>query len=202
MRHPPPLALLRRIATCRKGATLVEFAMIAPVLLMLIMGLFDMGHNIYTKTLLEGAVQKAARDSTIESASARADAIDAAVIEAVREVAPTAELSFKRKAYTNFSDVARPEDFTDVDKNGKCSDGEPFEDVNGNGEWDSDRGADGLGGARDAVLYTVRIESPRLFPIANMIGLPTTFTTEAVTVLRNQPFGEQEIPEPTVGNCP
>jgi hypothetical protein len=181
---------------------MVEFAMVAPVLLMLIMGLFDMGHNIYTKTLLEGAVQKAARDSSIESASARADEIDAAVARAVKHIAPNAKLSFSRKAYTNFSEVSRPEDFTDVDKDGKCAGGEPFEDVNGNGEWDSDRGAAGFGGARDAVLYTVTIESPRLFPIANMIGLPPTFSTEAVTVLRNQPYGDRQETEVTVGHCP
>lgn len=202
MSRAAPLPLLRRIAVCRDGATMVEFALLAPVLLMLLMGLFDMGHNIYTKTLLEGAVQKAARDSSIESASGREAAIDAAVTRAVRHVSPAAQLSFSRKAYADFSDVSRPEDFTDIDKDGNCADGEPFEDANGNGEWDSDRGVMGFGGARDAVLYRVTIEYPRLFPIANMIGLPPTFTTEAVTVLRNQPFGEQEETEPLVGNCP
>jgi Flp pilus assembly pilin Flp len=193
--------LLRRLAACNRGATLVEFAMIAPVLLMLIMGVFDMGHNIYTKTLLEGAVQKAARDSSIEGSSVKASQIDAAVTAAVRHVSPNAELSFSRQAYTNFSEVSQPEDFTDIDKDGKCAGGEPFEDVNGNGDWDADRGIDGFGGARDAVLYTVRIEYPRLFPIANLIGLPPTFTTESVTVLRNQPFGAQEV-EVTIKNCP
>lgn len=197
-----PLPLLPRLAACRQGATLVEFALIAPVLLMLLMGLFDMGHNIYTKTLLEGAVQKAARNSSIEGAPAGGDAIDEAVTKAVRTVSPNAELNFSRQAYTNFSDVSQPEDFTDIDKDGRCADGEPFEDVNGNGEWDADRGIDGFGGARDAVLYTVRIEYPRLFPIANLIGLPPTFTTETSTVLRNQPYGAQDEVEAAIRNCP
>ena len=188
----PAPCLLRRLTSDRKGATLVEFAMVAPVLLMLLMGMFDLGYNIYTKTLLEGAVQQAARDSTIEGASSGDSGIDAAVTEAVRAITPQAKLSFNRQAYTNFSDVSEPEDFTDVNGDGICSDGEPFEDVNGNDSWDADRGIDGFGGARDAVLYTVSVEYPRLFPVANLIGLSPTFTTESVTVLRNQPFGMQE----------
>jgi Flp pilus assembly protein TadG len=167
---------------------------------MLLMGMFDMGYNIYTKTLLEGAVQAAARDSTIEGASGSQSDIDAAVTKAVHAITPQANLSFKRQAYTNFSDVSEPEDFTDVNNDGVCTDGEPFEDVNGNGMWDSDRGIDGFGGARDAVLYTVSVEYPRLFPVANLIGLSPNFTTESVTVLRNQPFGAQEV-DVTVQYC-
>jgi hypothetical protein len=198
---PPPSPFLKRVVSCRRGAALVEFALLTPVLLIMLMGIFDMGFNIYTKTLLEGAVQKAARASTIEGASTRDAEIDKAVTLAVRQVSPQAQLSFERQAYTNFSEVSQPEDFTDIDKDGICADGEPFEDVNGNGTWDADRGIDGFGGARDAVLYTVSIEYPRMFPIANLIGLPPHFTTEAVTVLRNQPYGDQDA-EQTVGNCP
>lgn len=174
------------------GATLVEFALVAPVLLMTLMGIFDMAYNTYTKIMLEGAIQKAARDSTIEGADARSPQIDATVTRAVHHVAPQAELTFERKAYTNFTDVAEPEDFTDVDDNGTCNDGEPFEDINDNGTWDNDRGEAGQGSARDAVLYTVTVEVPRLFPVAALIGLPNTFTAHAETVLRNQPFAQQE----------
>lgn len=195
------IGLVRRIRACDRGATLVEFAMLSPVLLVLLMGIFDMGHSVYTKTLLEGAVQKAARNSSIEGAGDNASAIDQAVTKAVKTVSPQASLSFSRRAYTDFGDVSQPEDFTDIDNDGACAEGEPFEDVNGNGVWDFDRGIDGFGGARDAVLYTVTIEYPRLFPVAGLIGLPPTFKTEAVSVLRNQPFGDQEI-EVAVGNCP
>lgn len=190
-----------RLLRDQTGATLVEFAMVAPVLLLTLMGIFDMAYNTYTKILLEGAIQKAARDSTIEGADLKSKVIDDKVGRAVRNIAPQAELRFDRKAYTNFSDVSEPEDFTDIDGNGSCNDGEPFEDINGNGSWDSDRGVDGMGGARDAVLYTVTVEAPRLFPMARIIGLPENFTAQSVTVLRNQPFGEQDTPEALVKNC-
>ena len=190
----------RRLATASEGATLVEFALLAPVLLMLLMGIFDMGYNIYATVLLNGTIQEAARDSTLESASSQADAIDKIVTDSVRAISPNATITFDRRAYTNFSDVSEPEDFTDVNNDGICDNCEPFEDVNGNGTWDADRGIQGMGGARDAVLYTVTVRYPRVFPIANLIGLPPYFETQAQTVLRNQPYGEQTT-QVKVRNC-
>lgn len=183
------------------GASLVEFALVAPVLLLTLMGIFDLAYNTYATIMLDGAIQKAARDSTIEGADINSNKIDAAVTRAVRHIAPNSELTFARKAYTNFSDVSEPEDFTDVDGNGSCNDGEPFEDINNNGTWDTDRGKEGMGSARDAVLYTVTVEVPRLFPMAALIGLPNTFTTQAETVLRNQPYAAQDEASTLVKNC-
>lgn len=191
---------LARLRGDTGGAAIIEFALIAPVLLMFVLGIFDLGYNVYTKTLLEGAVQKAARDSTIEAAETREATIDAHIEKVVHDLVPSASVTFERKSYSSFSDVAQPEDFTDSNSDGSCNDNEPFEDANGNGEWDADRGKDGFGGARDAVLYTVNIEYDRAFPLARFIGVPERVQTSASTVLRNQPWNLQSI-ETAVGNC-
>lgn len=194
------IALIHRLARDASGATIVEFAMIAPVLLTLIMGMFDMGYNIYAQTMLQGSIQQAARDSTIEGSGPRAAALDRIVTEAVHGIVPDATLRFSRTAYSSFSEVGQAEDFTDGNDDGVCNEGEPFEDANSNGAWDADRGVAGQGGARDAVLYTVTATYPRAFPIAQFIGMSPTFSTRASTVLRNQPFDLQNI-APQVGNC-
>ena len=183
------------------GATIVEFAMIAPVLLMAIMGILDMGYNMYATSMLQGAIQKSARDSTLEGGAGNAVALNARVADAVHDVVPGATMTYSRKSYTNFADVRQPEDFTDVDGDGTCNNGEPYEDANGNASWDADRGMTGQGGARDAVLYEVTVSYPRAFPVAGLIGLPNEFTTVARTVLRNQPFDLQNVATPTTGNC-
>lgn len=183
-----------------RGTSLVEFALIAPVLLLLLLGMFEMGYNFYMQSQLQGAVQRAARDSTVHASSGKTNAVDARVSAAVRDIVPNATLAFTRRSYASFRDVRRVEDFTDVDKNGSCNGGEPFEDANGNSLWDQDRGTAGGGGARDAVLYIVRVSYPRAFGAAQIVGLPATFTTEATTVLRNQPWDAQEIVA-NVGNC-
>ena len=191
---------LIRLHTEARGAAALEFAMIAPALVLTIMGIFDLGYNIYANTMVQGAIQHAARDSTIEGSTARTARIDAAVARAVHNVVPRATIAFSRTAYANFSDVSRPEDFTDSDANGLCDNGEPFEDANRNGTWDDNRGSSGQGGARDAVLYAVTVTYARGFPMASLIGLPDTVTTEASTVLRNQPYKLQDN-KPTVGSC-
>jgi Flp pilus assembly pilin Flp len=187
---------------CRdiRGATLVEFALLAPVLLLLLLGMFDIGYNYYMQSQLHGAVQKAARDSTTQRANAGTATIDETVTEAVRDIVPGATLSFSRRAYATFSDTNRAEDFTDLDDDGACNDGEPFEDANGSGSWDSDRGIDGGGGARDAVLYVVTVSYPRAFGVAGLAGIAENVTTRTSTVLRNQPWDAQAA-HAQVGNC-
>ncbi len=191
---------LRGLACETRGAAALEFALVAPALLLTIMGIFDLGYNIYTATMVQGAIQHAARDSTIEGADRRLSQIDATVSRAVHHVVPGATIAISRRAYADFTDVSRPEDFTDTDGNGLCDNGEPFEDANRNGTWDDDRGTAGSGGARDAVLYTVNVTYARGFPMESLIGLPDTVTTAAATVLRNQPYKLQDN-KPAVGAC-
>lgn len=193
-------ALLNRAWHDSHGAAMVEFALIAPVLVLALIGLFDLSYNIYAASMLEGAIQQAARDSTIEDVGTTQGGIDARVTDIVQQIVPSADVSFERTAYTDFADLSRPEDFTDSDSDGTCNNGEPFEDANGNGMWDSDRGSAGMGGARDAVLYTVTVTYDRQFPLHQFIGVPGTVTTVARTVLRNQPFAMQDRTI-TVENC-
>lgn len=185
-----------------EGATIVEFALIAPALLTIVMGLLDLGYNMYTAQMLEGAVQTAARRSTLQGAAGGQAALDGIVTTSVRTIAPGARLNFARKAYADFTQVGRPEDYDDVDGDGTCNNGEPFEDANGNSVWDADPGSAGFGGARDAVLYTVTVTYDRAFPVFALIpGQTRTFTMRAQTVLRNQPFDRQNRTTPTMGNC-
>lgn len=195
-----PTPSTTRLAGDCRGATAVEFAAIAPALLMVLLGTMDLAYNLYATTLLEGAIQKAARESTIEGAESRGLAIDNRVRDAIDDLAFSATIEFDRRAYADFSDVSRPEDFTDVNGDGRCNAGEPFEDANGNGTWDPDRARQGMGGARDAVLYTVTVSYPRAFPVMGLLGLSDTVTTRSRTVLRNQPYDEQDRAV-VVGNC-
>ena len=200
MKQSTALRALRRLPRDTRGATAVEFAAIAPAMLMVVLGLMDLGYGVYANALLEGAVQQAGRDSTIEGAETRGLAIDNQVRDVVTNLAPKAKVSFDRRAYLDFSDVDRPEDFTDANTDGICSDGEPFEDINGNGTWDEDRGRADMGGARDAVLYTVTVQYPRPFPVMKLLGFSPNVTSRAQTVLRNQPYGPQNKPA-AVGTC-
>ena len=193
--------ILKRLWRDSSGVTLVEFAFVAPTLCMLLIGLFDLGFQTYAQTSLTGAMQEAARKSALEPTAITTAELDADITAAVKSVVPGAEVSFERKNYETFSDINKPEDFTDNNSNGICDNGEPFEDLNGNANWDQDRGRNGLGGARDAVLYTATASFDRVFPLHGFIDLPKEITIEAATVLRNQPYDSQTERVPEVGFC-
>lgn len=195
-------SLLRRLAGDRKGVTLVEFGFVAPVLCLLVMGIFDMAHTQYTNSLVNGAMQRAGRNLTLESAGSQQDAIDDQVRAEVSRVVPgTATIEFEKLSHFDFSDIGESEEYDDDNGDGTCNMGELYVDANGNGQWDANRGREGIGGARDAVLYTAVVTYPRLFPMYGLAGLNPNVTLRASTVLRNQPFDEQDRSTET-GNCP
>lgn len=194
-------ALLRRLRGDQKGVTLIEFAFVGPVLCLLIMGIFDMAHSQYTSSLLNGALQKAGRDLTLETAGSRQTDIDEAVrVEVMKVVPSTSTVEFEKLSHFDFSDIGEGEEYSDDNDDGACNDGEVFVDSNGNGQWDANRGREGVGGARDAVLYTAIVTYPRLFPMYGLAGMSQEVTLRASTVLRNQPYDEQDRSNET-GNC-
>lgn len=193
---------LKQLRDDRSGVTLVEFAFVGPVLILMVIGLFDIAHTQYTSSVLHGALQKAGRDLTLENANSQEANIDQRVADQVRSLMPaSATVVFEKVSHFDFADIGEPEEFTDQNDDDICNNNEPYVDTNDNGQWDADRGKDGIGGARDAVLYTARVSYPRLFPLYGMIGLPQEVTLEASTVLRNQPFDEQNDRITTTRNC-
>lgn len=194
---------LRVFARDAKGATIVEFAMVAPVMGLVLLGAFDVGHTLYMRSTLQGVLQKAARDATLESGlqGATQTTLDNKVRSQVRALANNATIQFSRQYYRSFTNAATAqfEPYTDTNGNGTCNGGEPYQDNNNNGSWDATGGNDGAGGAKDAVLYTVTVSYPRFFPVYHMIGGSNTTVVKAATVLRNQPYGDQVVP--TVRNC-
>lgn len=179
---------LRRLRRSEQGNAIVEFALTAPLFLLILMGIFDFSWQIYGKQVLQGAVSKAARDATLESNAINQAALDTKVREKVLNVFKNGDVTFERKSYDSYSEVGQPEAFTDSNKNGVYDAGECFEDVNGNSNWDADRGATGNGGAEDVVLYTATLEIERVLPVWKMLGQSQTSRIQATTVLRNQPY--------------
>jgi len=207
---PPRLAgLIRR----EDGVTIVEFGLIAPALMVMLLGALDIGHTLYMQSVLQGVVQKAARDGSLEDAGGNdatyRDALDATVESQLLTLNKSAKVSFDRRFYRTFSDAAaaKAEEFTDsasgTYKNGICDNGEPYVDANNNGVWDAD-GGDSVNnaGARDNIVYTVTISYARMFPLDKLVGGSGTTRLSAATVLANQPYGTQgHYTAPTVRNC-
>lgn len=193
----------RRLLADRRGGAAVEFAMTMPILMMMILGGFDMVHSFYVQSVLEGEMAKAGRDGSLESSedSSTQDAIDQRVRDLVQTISRDATVTFTRKSFSSYARVADPgEPFIDGNSNGICDAGEAYEDSNRNGTRDADGGTAGWGGAEDAVVYTATVTYPRIFPVGALMNAPNTITLSASTVLRIQPFTTTAaIPQ---GACP
>ena len=199
-------ALAFRLRADQRGVTIVEFAIVAPVLLLLLMGSMDLAHTLYMRATLQGIMQKAARDASLEAGAGvpRQTVIDGMVTDQVKNLATSAVVTFDRRFYRTFSEAstARAEEWTDTNNDGTCNDGEPYTDQNSNMQWDRDGSNTGQGGAKDTALYTATVDYPRLFPMAAMIGLSENVRVRATTVLRNQPYADQgSYAAPVVRNC-
>lgn len=192
---------VRRLSQDCQGATIVEFAFVAPVLITLLMFLFDAGFHLYASSILGGEINAVGRSSTLESADDEGrDELDARVTEQVQRLVPHGRLEYTRTAYRSYERAqAKAEPFKDSNGNGACDNNEVFEDENGNGMHDLDAGESGGGGARDVVIYTAELSYDRLFPLAGLLGWDQEVTISSSTILRNQPFNRQgEVKE---GHC-
>jgi Flp pilus assembly protein TadG len=197
-------ASIARFGRETRGATVVEFAIIAPVMGLMLLGAFDVAHTLYMRAVLQGVLQKAARDSSLQNANDRIEDIDKRIRLQVTAIANNGTIEIKRRFYRSFSDAAaaRAEEWTDTNANGKCDAGEPYTDSNLNHVWDADGGNGGQGGARDSTLYTVTVSYPRFFPLYNIIDGSHVTRVSATTVLRNQPYADQgSYGTPEVRNC-
>lgn len=195
------LIRLRQSAT---GISITEFGLIAPVVMTLLMGALDLGHTLYMQAVLQGAVQKAARDAGLEAGgtSAKQTEMDTAITAQVQRLARNATVTISRNYFRDYTKAAvrTKEPFTDTNGNGTCNGGEPYEDSNNSTAWDIDNGRVGQGGAKDNVILSTQVSYPRLFPFMRVVGLPSTVTMNATTVLVNQPYGDQAAV--VVRNCP
>ncbi len=179
---------LRRLRRNEAANSVVEFALTAPLFLIILLGILDFSWQFYAKLELQGVVNAAARAATLEGNALSQTALDSEVRRKVLNVFPRGEVTFVRKAYDSYSEVGDPEAFTDGNGNGRYDSGECFEDVNGNASWDADRGQTGNGGAEDIVLYTASLKMTRVLPIWKFMGQSEQSTLVASTVLRTQPY--------------
>jgi hypothetical protein len=190
---------LRALRSCSRGGALVEFAFAAPALLIVIAGIIDLAMVMFVGSLIEGGVRDASRfgitghlPGGVTREQHILDLIEHNTIGLVD--VSSADISYK--VYPSFGDVGQPEPYTDDNPaNGAYDPGESFVDINGNGQWDADMGAAGLGGPGEIVLYTVKVDWSLLTPLmAPLMGENGVMKLAASVAVRNEPY---PLPETT-----
>lgn len=196
----------RRLLSCRKGSSFIEFGFTAPAVILMVTGIIDVMMVIFVSSLLEGALQSASRLGRTGAETpgiTREEAIVQKIADATIGLVDMGEVQITTKSYGSFQDIGQPEEFTDVNGNGVWDSDlgggvpEPLEDTNGNGVWDPDQGTDGAGGAGDVVLYEVRYDWPLFTPlVGEFFGHDGKFPLAASIAIRNEPW---DTPSPPLG---
>lgn len=181
------------------GVAAIEFAMVAPVFFLLMMGIFNLGQMGYGISVLNGAVQQAARSSALETSDT--EAADEMVANIAGPIFPGGVFTSQRTSYNDFDDIGRPESWNDGNNNGTCDNNESYVDENGSGEWEPDIGVEGNGGASDVVLYSVTVTYQPVFRIPFMPNQWDNTTLTSNAIKKNQPFADQEANGATAGVC-
>lgn len=209
------LPLLNRFRRNEDGATLVEFAFVAPVVVLMLIGGMDIGYSIYIRSVANGALESVARSGSLEGATESQIRFD--IRKNVKTILPDfaahdANVVVTTKNYTDYSrikaaekivvdhdndGVLDPPETSDVNGNGKIDTGDCWIDEDGNNQYGTNEGKDGIGGADDSVYYNVAITVPNLFPMTGLLGLPSTRVINVKTLVVNQPYGQQAT-RPTV----
>jgi Flp pilus assembly protein TadG len=179
--------LLRALRRDTKGATIVEFALVVPVLSVLLLGTLDLGYRSYVSSIVQGALHEAARMATVGGVSTAT--IQAHVQSRLQSFSRNATITTTTRSYSDFSGVNVPETITqDTVPLNTYNAGDCFQDANGNGVYDLDRGRGGMGGAEDVVLFEVTMTYPHIVPVGALLGWSSNVTVKQNTVLRNQPY--------------
>jgi Flp pilus assembly protein TadG len=187
MTRMPTLSALRRDS---KGATIVEFALILPVMCMMLLGTLDLGYRSYVGSVVQGTLHDAARMATVGGVTT--DQISTFVTDRLHAFSRNATITTTTRSYSDYSGVKVPETITnDTVPIGIYNQGDCFQDTNGNGSWDADRGRSGNGGSEDVVYFEVTMTYPHIMPVAKLFGWSGNVTTTQNTVLRNQPFASR-----------
>lgn len=187
--------LRRWIANFRRdnrGVTAIEFAFVAPALVLFIVGTIETGLMLTAQQVLDEATFTGSRTSKTgytATGSTQAATISAAIKKAAQSYLDPNKIVVTSLAYDDYSAVGQPEPFTDVNKNGKRDAGESFTDTNGNGKWDADRGRSGAGQSGEIVMFTATYSWTLRTPLmAKLIGANGAVPLTARAVVKNEPY--------------
>lgn len=184
---------VRAVWASQSGSPGVEFAFVAPPLMMILIGIVEVALVLAANILMEGAVRQAARfglTGYVPAGTTRAAYIQQIIANDTAGLINVANMTVSTMIYPSFANVHQPEPFVDANGNSVKDAAESYTDVNGNGQWDADMGKAGLGGPGDIVLYTFKYTWPVITPLLKPIlgGNDNVLHLQADVVVRNEPF--------------
>ncbi len=186
------IRFLKRLRDREDGSPAAEFAFVAPIMILLVVGTIEFGMIMFVTILMESGLRDAARYGITGSEFGKMSRMER-IVEIINDrtlgLVDISEADIQILVYPDFGQIGQGEDFVDGNGNGTYDVGETFTDANGNGTWDSDIGQSGPGASGQVVLYRIEYAWNLLTPLAApLIGEGGKFTLSASIAVRNEPY--------------
>lgn len=191
----PSFPLSRAAARDESGTAALEFALIAPVVFLLLLGIIELSMVMLTTSVMESATVNTARlgkTGYVAANTTRQQEIINSVKNRTAGLLDPNKITITSQVYTNLAQVGKPEPCIKPPV-APCT-GTPgvnFTDINGNGVWDADMGLAGLGNPGDIVVYTVSYPWEMMTPmLRNLMGTNGVITLQSRSVVKNEPYDD------------
>jgi hypothetical protein len=158
---------------------------------LMLSGIIEFSVIMFTQAVLESSTNVSARlgkTGYTAAGSSRSDQILASAQSRAKGFLDPKKFKITTEVYSSFGNIGKPEPC--IKPTTPPCPGKPtvnFQDINGNGTWDSDMGAAGLGNAGDIVVYTLTYPWPLMTPLVSAV-IGDTYTITARTVVKNEPY--------------
>lgn len=179
---------MRRLG--RDGIAALEFALIAPVVMLMLMGVIEFSMIGFVQSVMESATFNASRLGKTgynTTGVSRTQTIINMINQRTAGLLDPTMISVSSTAYGQFGSVGLNESYTDTNANGRYDAGEAYVDANANGV--ADIGTSGYGNTGEVVLYTISYPWPIYTPfIGAFFGNNSTVTISTRAVVKNEPW--------------
>jgi Flp pilus assembly protein TadG len=182
----------QRLLRHEEGVSALEFAIVAPVFMLLLFGIIEFALIMMVYNVMEGATAISSRlgkTGYTATGITRQQTIINAITDRAGSLIDPQQLTVSTKFYKQFDQINDPEPYTDANGNGSYDAGETYTDINGNSQWDADMGASGYGSAGDIVVYQVSYPWKLSVPlISSLVGTNGVYTITTHAVVKNEPY--------------
>ncbi len=183
----------RRLLRAETGVSAIEFAILAPTLMLLVFGIIEYSLIMMVYNVMESSTSTSSRLGKTGFSGegvTREQTILTSIEARAGAVINAEELTVTSKFYEQYDQINDPEPFIDSNSDGNHDAGESYTDINGNAQWDADMGASGYGSSGDVVVYQVsypwHISTPIMREIFGDADGIFNITTHAV--VKNEPY--------------
>ena len=183
---------LRRFRKSESGVTAIEFAIVAPILMLLSCGVFEVSLLMASLVSLEGGLKEASRygiTGQTPNIGTREQQIKAILADHTLKMIDLTSATIDIKTFSSFSTAQDGEPYGDTNGNGQYDLGEPYSDLDCNNKWNGpgELASDSAGQPGQVVQYTVNFDWKVITPLISTVWGKSSFPMSASIIVKNEP---------------